>query len=902
MPVRLGCGYTAGTSPHRLARSLYAVSLLPVKASDSGAIAIRVSPARILIPNSMLMHPTERPPVDIPPTPPCREKRTWARNLFFVLAAINFVAVTIGSHDRFVTAGESRALAAGLSHWAMGDFGLADESPPLTRMVATLPILPLRPTVGEVWGRELCHDLDAWSRFEDLVASNLAASTLPDDYLDMVRLARLAGYFWWLLGAWLIVRWARELFGAAAGGLALILWAFGPNVLAAEAAIDSALPAAVTAALATYLFRLYQRQPSWEKACGTGLLLGMALLIDYLLIALIPAWAVPWAVSRLRGGVGRGHLVGAIAGMGRAALVIFTCLSVINLGYGLRQDWQPVKGYAFDSLALAGTPSPGASRREPNSSGNRFRGSRLGDLVIPIPPAHLRGLDRRLAELEGRARSSTEGGRRVGPREAAATIAARVPLGVGAMVLWTATLSVVRRKGGVPVVEELTLWAPVGFVLAAMGLDANLVTADRGLVLTAPFAIIGISRLARSFVPGRWVAGSLVLALTAWAVVGGLAGSWGGRTYLNEAVGGSGSLRAQSAYGSGDGGRDLLALKAWSDGHPEARPLAIAVRHVVGLKPFGLPPDRPPVNPGPAVANRLGYDRRVGPSPGYYALDISHLRSEGYWYFQGFRPMARIGSAIVVYHVTEEGADRVRRELGLPSLDAASRPSISDRGFLRRDYRGESGDDSHYTVFVPYTYTGDRPYPLILFLHGVGDAGTEGDQYLKVGLPPAIEARKESFGFITVIPQGRRGVWSPDSWDTRRAMAILDRVEREYHVDRKRSYLTGLSSGGTGVWDLAAHGPGRWAAIVPVSTGDCDPASAPLIKDIPCWCFHNVNDVLSPPTAPREMIAALRRAGGTPRYSEFFHPAVTNTERHNAWDAAYGDLELYGWLLEHRSP
>jgi len=262
--------------------------------------------------------------------------------------------------------------------------------------------------------------------------------------------------------------------------------------------------------------------------------------------------------------------------------------------------------------------------------------------------------------------------------------------------------------------------------------------------------------------------------------------------------------------------------------------------------------------------------------------------------------MARVGAAIVVYHITKEQAERARRDRGLPSLDAPSPPPIVDRGFLRRDYRDQSGDNSHYTVFVPYDYKGDRACPLILFLHGAGDSGTDGDQYLKVGLPPAIEARKESFGFITVMPQGRKGDWSPGSWDARRALAILERVEKEYRVDRKRVYLTGLSSGGAGVWELAARFPDRWAAIVPVSSGGCDLASADRIKHVPCWCFHNVNDVGSPPDTPRAMIAAIRRAGGTPRYTELFYPATTDAERHNAWDAAYGNPELYGWLLDRQ--
>ena len=275
----------------------------------------------------------------------------------------------------------------------------------------------------------------------------------------------------------------------------------------------------------------------------------------------------------------------------------------------------------------------------------------------------------------------------------------------------------------------------MGLILLAMEINASLVATDRGLVLAAPFAIVGISRLARYFAAGAWRAGLLVLLLTAWTVISSLAGAWGGRPYLNEAVGGLGDFQAQSLYLPGDGGPDLLALKSWVEEHPEARSLEIAVRHVVGLKPFGLAAGRPPLNSVGKGANRPNDDRPVGPHPGYYAVDFGSLGSESYSYFRRFHPMARVGAAIVVYHITKEQAERRSARHGASLTRCAPPRPIAGRGFLRREYRAEHDNSSYYSVFVPYAYEGDRPYPLILFLHGAGDAGRQGDQYLKVGLP-----------------------------------------------------------------------------------------------------------------------------------------------------------------------
>jgi predicted esterase len=840
-------------------------------------------------------------PADAAPSPRRGRAHVMARGFALALVVANLASLAIGGYNRFPSSDEARALAGGLSLWGTGDPGFADVTPPLSRLAATLPLLPSRPPHPDAPGREGCHDLEGWSRFEDRLGGELAGSMLPESYLEMVRLSRLVGYAWWMLGAWLVVSWSRELYGAVAGWLALALWASGPNVVGAEVEIGSALPAAVAAAAATFAFRRHLRQPSWDTALAAGLLWGISLLADYLALALIAAWTAAWIASRGQGTSRPGGVKNAIAGAGRAVLLLLASLWVVNLGCGFfRQNWRPLGNYDFDSRVLAGAALSEDSLPGPQTHGNRFRGTIIGGLVIPLPPDYLRGLDRWLWEAEADDQTST--GRTTAKRSRAAlmTIAASAPLANWAMLAWAATLTLRRR--GVSLADELCLWGPAVAVAVAATFGTRLVPPGRALVLASPFVMIAVARLARTFgrACGRGRAAWPTLLFTAWSVVGGLAGSWGGRPYLNEAAGGPGNFRSQAACGRDDGGPDLLALRAWLERNPEARPLGTAVRHVINLRPFGLETVPPPIDPGAAIANRPGHEQKVGPYPGTYALDARGLREDGYDYFRHFRPAARVGTGILIYRIARDEADRVRRARGLPALDAPRLPPPEGRGFLRRVYRDGSGDDSQYTVFVPYGYTGENPCPLILFLHGAGDAGTEGDNYLKVGLPVAVEAHKDAFDFVAVFPQGRKGYWTPGSWDGRRALAILERVEREYNVDRRRVYLTGLSSGGAGVWALAAGDPGRWAAIAPVSSGGSDAATALRIARIPCWCFQNSNDEMTPPAGARAMIAALRRAGGMLKYTESFYPGTTPAEKHNAWGRAYEGPALYDWLLRHR--
>jgi len=211
-------------------------------------------------------------------------------------------------------------------------------------------------------------------------------------------------------------------------------------------------------------------------------------------------------------------------------------------------------------------------------------------------------------------------------------------------------------------------------------------------------------------------------------------------------------------------------------------------------------------------------------------------------------------------------------------------------GFLDKIYKGKDADVK-YIVFVPKTYDGKTEMPVILFLHGAGESGTDGKKQAAVGLGKAIRDKKEDFPFIAIFPQSQKGGWGANSAEGKRAMAILEEVEKDYKTDKKRVYLTGLSMGGFGTWSLAVAHPTRWAAIAPICGGG-DSKAADKIKDIPCWCFHGDADTAVKVDQSRKMIKALKDAGGSPRYDEY--PKVG----HNSWDRAYANAELYTWFLK----
>lgn len=209
-----------------------------------------------------------------------------------------------------------------------------------------------------------------------------------------------------------------------------------------------------------------------------------------------------------------------------------------------------------------------------------------------------------------------------------------------------------------------------------------------------------------------------------------------------------------------------------------------------------------------------------------------------------------------------------------------------------------------YVVYVPRDYTPDRKWPVILFLHGAGERGSNGLPQSQVGIGTAIRMNPERFPAIVVMPQcpvgktwgqpvGNLGVADPGTGDL--ALAALDATVKLYNGDTERLYLTGLSMGGFGTWGIAARYPSKFAALMPVCGGGKPEEMAPVLKNLPVWVFHGDQDMAVPVARGREMVEAIKAAGGTKiKYTEY--PGVG----HNSWDKAYGDREAIAWLLEQR--
>lgn len=238
------------------------------------------------------------------------------------------------------------------------------------------------------------------------------------------------------------------------------------------------------------------------------------------------------------------------------------------------------------------------------------------------------------------------------------------------------------------------------------------------------------------------------------------------------------------------------------------------------------------------------------------------------------------------------------------SKTAAPKPGDE---YQARTFTSPEGATLGFRLLAPKNYDAKQKYPLVIFLHGAGERGSDNAVQLKHGAPlfvkPEVREKYPCFVIAPQCPPEQKWVdidWTSDtpkqpelSPTMRLVLGALEAVQKEFSVDADRLYVTGLSMGGYGTWDLITRFPERWAAAVPVCGGG-DKAVAVRAKAVPIWAFHGLEDTAVKPARSQEMVAAIVAAGGRPLFSEY--PYV----KHDSWTIAYGEPELLPWLFAQK--
>ena len=225
-------------------------------------------------------------------------------------------------------------------------------------------------------------------------------------------------------------------------------------------------------------------------------------------------------------------------------------------------------------------------------------------------------------------------------------------------------------------------------------------------------------------------------------------------------------------------------------------------------------------------------------------------------------------------------------------------------GFDKLLYVSEK-DTLHYRLLRPENPGTKDAFPLVIFLHGAGERGNDNEVQVKhitgLFLDPGNRIQYPSYVLAPQCPQGT--TWAARDREAPRVLMrdeptrpmamlieLITKIENEFPIDRTRIYVTGLSMGGYGTWDLIARFPDRFAAAVPICGGG-DTRTAIAIRHVPIWAFHGALDKVVIPEHSRLMIKALQDAGGNPGYTEY--PGVG----HDSWVNAYNDPQLLPWMF-----
>lgn len=194
-----------------------------------------------------------------------------------------------------------------------------------------------------------------------------------------------------------------------------------------------------------------------------------------------------------------------------------------------------------------------------------------------------------------------------------------------------------------------------------------------------------------------------------------------------------------------------------------------------------------------------------------------------------------------------------------------------------------------FCEYLPEDYSDGENFPLIVFLHGLGEIG-DGELDLwkvKVHGPPKLIERGKDFPAVVLSPQ------SENWWDIKKLGQFVDWAFLNYQIDTTRLYVTGLSMGGGGTWLYAVNFPERPAAIIPIA-GAADTIRTKNLVDIPVWAFHNAVDHVVDVKLTYDWIKGIRSAGGSPEIT------IYPKEGHDAWTETYSNEEVWDWLFAQK--
>jgi len=592
----------------------------------------------------------------------------WLARYWILICLLTIHTVMLGYGAAIHAPGwdEVGHLPAGLSHWQLGNTELYRVNPPLVRMLATLPLLGIDWDVTWAWS-------DApRARPEFNLGKRLWTQHGVATYTYLTY-ARWAVIPFSLLAAVVIFRWSQDLYGGAAGLLAVSLWCFSPLVLANAQMITPDIGSASLGVLAAFMFNKWLSDRATDLALLAGILLGLAQLTKFTWIILFGLWPLLWLLyfvsshrqtgqAAVRGLPWRAALRWPEAG--QLTLILLLSLVVINVGYAWEGTMTRLGDYRFVSRSFRGNSALAGGQ----VVGNRFSDHWLGSVPVPFPRNYVLGIDRQKYDFDsGRFSSYLRGQWRdrgwwyyyiYG-------LLVKEPIGFILLAVLAVGTSVRRRNRWR---DEWLLLAPAVAVIVLVSSQTGFNHHLRYVLPAFPAVFIWMGKLwglaSEGESPVGWrVRRRVAAVMLAGGVLSSVATFPHSRAYFNEFVGGP--LRGHNHLldSNIDWGQDLLLLANWAERNPDMKldGVAYSLSHLLPLADLGLPENQPPRSWN-QERDELGPSPRqsFGPRPGLWAVFARPLREkhEHYTYFQFFEPIEVLGYTVYIYQLDQADVDR----------------------------------------------------------------------------------------------------------------------------------------------------------------------------------------------------------------------------------------------------
>lgn len=620
-----------------------------------------------------------------------------------ILLSLQAILLAWGAVCHSPTYDEVAHLPAGLSHWERGDYHLYRVNPPLVRMIASLPVWFLGADTD--WSRlDSVIDSDTNKRIDFEVGAEFIAANGPRAFW-LYTFARWACILFATIGGWAVWRWSRKLYGDGSAILAVALWTFSPMVIGHGQLITPDVAAASMGTLAFYLFWQWLREPLWRHAYLVGAALGLAELTKTTWVIAIPLMLTLWL------GFTGIHCQQRWRQASQLAFIFGLAWFVFVLGYSGDGLFKPLGEYQFQSQAFSETEPVDQDEEvhDVRSKNNRFAGTWMAGIPVPLPEQYVLGVDVQKANFESTTLSYLGGELRsqgwwyyylyaVGVKSTCGALLLLVGVTIVRIVTIAFPIANPNHRN-VLTKDEWIVVVPLIAILVTVSSQTGINKHLRYLLPAHPFAIIWISqavRLAGAARPKlRKYGHTAMVACTAWAVSSSLWIYPHSMSYFNELAGGPRRGDQHLINSNIDWGQDLFYLRDELDKRGW-RDVGMVYWGRFDPRLAGIEFDLPPRGPFEATSDARGRSRLL-PKPGRYAISVNHIRGyaflapdgngglamprkDAYSYFQRWQPIATAGYSTRLYEISTTDVTELRQRLGfdnLPDLKIAINNNLS---------------------------------------------------------------------------------------------------------------------------------------------------------------------------------------------------------------------------------